>query len=382
MKKRILYGLAPLALIAILWTYGTQMIGEASGETATLADSTQIEAGPADSTLTDSVAIDSAKTDSAARKIDAILVETAPATSGSISSYLRFKSTVETEAAVEIYPQISGQVERIIAEEGDRVVKGDTLLLIDDAQLQLAAREAQVDLDHFQGNFARVEEMFRRKLISDQEYENKCYELNQARLRWKRADLELNHAIILAPFSGVISERQVQTGARVGSSTRLFSLIKLDDMIARVFIPGQYMVEVGENQEAHLTSSFLGDRQFQGWVKRISPVLDPQSGTFKVTVGVRDRWEFLRPGVFVDVQIVTDTHSEAVLIPKQAVVYDGKERYVFVVEDDRARKIHLEAGYENGEFVEALSAIEPGAPIIVVGQNGLRHHTRVKVGSV
>ena len=97
---------------------------------------------------------------------------------------------------------------------------------------------------------------------------------------------------------------------------------------------------------------------------------------------MRDRWEFLRPGVFVDVQIVTDTHPEAVLVPKQAVIYDGKERYIFVVEDDRARKIPLEAGYENGEFVEALSAIEPGAPIIVVGQNGLRHQTRVKVGSV
>ena len=381
MKKRILYGLAPLALIAILWTYSTQMIGEASGET-TAADSAQIEAGIVDSTLTDSVAVDSAQTDSAAHKVDAILVETEPATSGSISSYLRFKSAVETEAAVEIYPQIGGQVQQIVAEEGDRVAKGDTLLLIDDAQLRLTAREAQVDLDHLQGNFARVEEMFRRKLISDQEYENKCFELDQARLRWKRAALELNHAVICAPFSGVISERQVQTGARVGSGTRLFSLIKLDDMIAKVFVPGQYMVDVGENQEAHLTSSFLSDRQFQGWVKRISPVLDPQNGTFKVTVGVRDRWEFLRPGIFVDVQIVTDTHPEAVLIPKQAVVYDGKERYVFVVEDDRAHKIQLDAGYENGEFIEALSAIEPGAPIIVVGQNGLRHQTRVKVGSV
>ena len=224
--------------------------------------------------------------------------------------------------------------------------------------------------------------MYKRQLISEQEYENKCFELDQARLRSKRAELELSHAIICAPFSGVISERQVQVGARVGSSTRLFSLIKLDDMIARVYIPGQYVVDIGENQEAHLTSDFLGDRQFQGWVKRISPVVDPQSGTFKVTVGVRDRWEFLRPGVFVDVQIVTDTHPEAVLVPKQAVIYDGKERYIFVVEDDRARKIPLEAGYENGEFVEALSAIEPGAPIIVVGQNGLRHQTRVKVGSV
>jgi len=381
-KKRIFYWLAPLSLIAILWTYGTQMTTAASGATTALTDSTQVADSTAARALTDSVTMDSSQTDTQERKLDAILVETAPATSGSISSYLRFKSTVETEAAVEIYPQISGQIEHIVAEEGDRVAEGDTLLFIDDAQLQLTAREAQVDLDHLQGNFTRVEEMFKRKLISDQEYENKCFELNQARLRLKRATLALNHATICAPFTGVISERLVQVGARVGSATRLFSLIKLDDMIARVFVPGQYMVEIGTNQEAHLTSSFLGDRQFRGWVKRISPVVDPQSGTFKVTIGVQDRWEFLRPGVFVDVQVITDTHPDAVLIPKQAVVYDGKTRYIFVVENDRARKIQLEAGYENGEFIESLSTIEPGAPIIVVGQNGLRHQTRVKVGNV
>ena len=107
----------------------------------------------------------------------------------------------------------------------------------------------------------------------------------------------------------MITERYVQVGARVGPSSKLYDLIKLDDLIARVFAPGQYLTTVGSGQQALITSDFLPDKQFHGWVKRISPVVDPRSGTFKVTVGLHDRWQYLRPGLFVNVRIVTATHT-------------------------------------------------------------------------
>jgi membrane fusion protein (multidrug efflux system) len=328
----------------------------------------------------DSTRADSARVDSLTRKpLEAVPVEVALARQGDISAYLVFNSTVETEAAVEVYPQISGLVERIAVEEGDRVGEGQALLHIEDEQLRLAAQEAQVNLEHLETGFRRTEEMFRRRLISDQEFENKKYELEQARLRYQKARLELEHATIHAPFSGVITQRHVQVGARVGPSAKLFELIKLDDMIARVFVPGQYLTALRQDQDAVINSDFLPGKRFQGWVKRISPVVDPKSGTFKVTVGLKDRWEYLRPGLFVNVQIITDTHRNAVLVPKEAVVYDGGDRYVFAVEDTVASRIRLDAGYEDSRSVEALSAIEPGIPVVVVGQNGLKDGARVRL---
>jgi len=377
MRLGLLFGLC-----AVLWNCGGgQEEGEPGEEGTAGADSTLADSTLTDSTLADSTLADSAAADSAAqvKKIDAIPVETMPATQGAISSYLLFNSTVETEAAVEIYPQISGLVERIVAEEGDRVEEGDTLLFIDDDQLRLAAEEADVNFAHLEKGFERTEEMSRRKLISKQEYENKRYELDQARLRRERANLELEHSIIRVPFSGVITERHVQVGARVGPSSNLFSLIKLDDMITRVFVPGQYLMAISADQEAVISSDFLQGKRFEGWVKRISPVVDPKSGTFKVTVGVRDRWEFMRPGIFVNVQIITDTHEKAVLIPKQAIVYDGGDRFVFVVRDSTASRVKLDGGFEDGESIEALSEIEPGTPVIIVGQNGLKDQAKVKI---
>ncbi|MCE2449584.1 MAG: efflux RND transporter periplasmic adaptor subunit [Candidatus Latescibacteria bacterium] len=163
---------------------------------------------------------DSTAADSLSKPIEAIPVEVALAHTGEISAHLLFNSTIETEAAVEIYPQISGLVKQLNVEEGDRVEAGDTLLSIEDKQLRIAAEEARANYDYQQTSFKRTETMFERNLISDQEFETNKYNFEQARLRLARARLELEYAEVIAPFSGVITERHVQVGARVGPSSK------------------------------------------------------------------------------------------------------------------------------------------------------------------
>ena len=152
-------------------------------------------------------------------------------------------------------------------------------------------------------------------------------------------------------------------------------------MIARVYVPGQYMNAIRLDQRVFVQAEFLDSLRFEGWVKRISPVVDPKSGTFKVTVGVTDASRQLRPGIFIEVQIITDTHLQATLLPKGAVVYDGGARYVFAVRDSLATRVKLHAGFENSQFVEALSGVEPDEAIIVVGQDGLKDGAKVRVVS-
>ena len=104
-------------------------------------------------------------------------------------------------------------------------------------QLRIAVEEAQANYQYQQTAFKRTEAMFERNLISDQEFETNKYNFEQARLRLERARLELEYAEVIAPFSGVITERHVQVGARVGPSSKLYDLIKLDDLIAAYLRP-------------------------------------------------------------------------------------------------------------------------------------------------
>ena len=340
--------------------------GDGSGEeeVSAIADSTSTESADADG------------------ERQAVPVETEPAIVGDISSYLLFSSTIETEAAVEVYPEVSGLVRRVAVEEGDHVAADETLVALDDDQARLEDLESQVNLRHLEAGFERMDEMYSRQLVSSQTYEDKQFELEQAKLRRARAKLALEHTVVRAPFSGVITSRNVQLGSRVAQSTKLFDLVKLDDLIAQVFVPGKHLSEVETGQSVEVESHYQEGVVFDGQVKRISPVVDPRSGTFKVTVGLGDNWRDLRPGIFVNVRIITDTHRDAVLLPKQAIVYDGGERYVFVVADSVANRVQVDAGFENAHHVEARALVQAGESIIVVGQSGLRDSTTVRVMNV
>lgn len=307
-------------------------------------------------------------------------VETAPVTRGPISAFLTFNTTLETEAVVDVFPQTSGQVEALLAEEGQIVKEGDPLLKIEDRELRVDADESTITYEHQRQGAARIEELFKSNLINKQEYDDNRYQLEQARLRNERAKLRLSYATVRAPFAGVIATRETQVGARVGTGTKLFSLVKLDDIVARVFVPGRYLTVVAEHQKAIVTSEFLPNRTFTGWVKRLSPVIDPKSGTFKVTVGVRsEKPNDLPPGLFVGVRIITDTRASALLVPKRAIVYEGGERFVYTIVKDRAVKRKLAVGYEDPDHLEVLAGFEVGTPVIVLGQNGLKDGSAVRV---
>ena len=344
------------------------------GESSAAGDGSEEERAATDSTSTEAADADGER--------QAVPVETEPAMVGDISSYLLFSSTIETEAAVEVYPEVSGLVRRVAVEEGDHVAADETLVALDDDQARLEDLESQVNLRHLEAGFERMDEMYSRQLVSSQTYEDKQFELEQAKLRRARAKLALEHTVVRAPFSGVITSRNVQLGSRVAQSTKLFDLVKLDDLIAHVFVPGKHLLEVEPGQSVEVESHYQEGVVFDGQVKRISPVVDPRSGTFKVTVGLGDNWRDLRPGIFVNVRIITDTHRDAVLLPKQAIIYDGGERYVFVVADSVASRVQVDAGFENAHHVEARSLVQAGESIIVVGQSGLRDSTTVRVMNV
>lgn len=355
------------------------LVGLLTGATAFLTGCGSAEGGDAEAKTADKSDNADAGKEKEKKKAEPIPVQIASVSRGPIAATLAFNSTLETESTVDLFPQVAGQVEELLVEEGDFVKAGDPLIKIDEREWRVDADEAFVNLEREKANFARSESLYERNLINQQEYENARFQLEQMRLRHERAKIRLDHATVRAPFDGVISEREVQVGARVGNNTKLFSLVSLQDMVARVFVPGRYLPEVAQDQAATITSEFLPDRSFAGWVKRISPVIDPQSGTFKVTVGLNNPERDILPGLFVKATIVTEEKAAALLVPKRAIVYDGGNQFIFTVKDGEAHRLALNPGFETAETIEVLSGLEEGDPVIVLGQSGLKDEAPVKV---
>lgn len=310
---------------------------------------------------------------------DLIPVETTTVQTGTISSFILLSSNLETEKMTDVYPRVQGLVDEIYVEEGEFVKKDQVLMKLEADEYALAEAKAKVENDQQQNLYERSQAMFDKQLLSKEEFEQARFQFEAKKIQWQQAKLNLDYTSITSPISGVIGERLKRQGDRIQPADKLFTVINTDEMIAVVHVPEKEIGRIVKGQQAFLTSDNLSSRRFSGWIKRVSPVVDPQSGTFKVTVGIRNEENKLCPGMFVNVHIITDTHTDVVLVPKIAIVYESEAMHVFVVRDSLAHKITLDAGYQDYEKVEVRNGIAANEPVIVVGQAGLKDKTKVKV---
>ena len=309
----------------------------------------------------------------------AIPVEITRLTTGQISSFLLYSSTLETEQTVNVYSRIAGLVEEIYVEESDRVQKGARLIQIEKDEYVLAERKARLEYEKLLADYNRLKALQAEELLSEEEFLTAEINMKQAEIAWEQAKLNLEYTTVTAPISGVIGDRLVNLGDRIQTSTNLFTIANLNEKIVRLYVPQSEFAKCYKNQTAKVTTDVMAGTKFNGYVKRISLMIYPQSGTFKVTIAVKDPQNKLRPGMFVNAELIVDTHENAKLIPKSALIYENERTYFFIVSQDSSQKLELKKGFEDAEKVEILNDLEAGTQIVVLGQNGLKDGSRVKI---
>jgi len=361
-----------LLLLFSVFIYFSCTVSDEKAESNDTTDSTKVEENSED------------KAENGKEKekdLELIPVEVTEIKKGTISNYILLSTNLETEVQTDVFPRIQGIVKKINHDEGDYVKSGQVLMELEADEYVLAEQRAKLNYKKQQADFDRLKSMFSEDLLSKEEFEQARYATEGLEVDWKQADLNLSYTKIKSPISGVIGDRFRKTGDRIQPTDKLFSVINTKEMIAIVYVPEKEISRVKKGQTAFITSDNLQNKRFAGWLKRVSPVIDPASGTFKVTIGVKNVDNALRAGMFVNAFIVTDVHKDAVLIPKTALVYENEAMSVFVVKDSLAHKITLDVGFEDHEKIESLDGIAEGDKVIVVGQAGLKDKTKVKIVS-
>lgn len=312
-------------------------------------------------------------------QLPTMAVAVAAATLGDIATYYQATATLDPDKSADILARVSGVVERIVAEEGDVVAEGQILLHIEDDEYRHRATMARVDLEKQRARFARAKKIFEQGLSSAEDFDAIRTDTASAEAALELAELELSYTDVRAPFAGHVVSRLVDQGQTVSNGTPLFTLADMHRLLARVYIPAKEFRSIRADQPVELIVSSTGDR-LTGRIDLVNPLVDPSSGTIKVTVEVADYPPSTRPGDFVELSIVTDHHSDSLLVPRVAVVDERGRQTVFVVGDDKvARQREVEVGFEDDERAEVLSGLEVGDLVVVQGQRALRDGQPVSV---
>lgn len=314
-------------------------------------------------------------------------VQVAVLEQGPIESVLRFSTNLEAEAEVEVLAEAARQVRQLLVEEGDEVRRGQLLLRLQDDEQQTAVEKVESELRKVRREYDRQQRLFEQGFLSEEDFSNATYQIEQLELSLDEARRELSYTEVRAPIAGTVTARLVNLGDHVTPNQPLFHLVDFDSIVARVFVPEKELPRLRPGQETRLSAPSLGEEAYVGTIERISPVVDPQSGTVKVTVAL-PRKEGLRPGLYVDVELVTEVHEQALLVPKRALVYDQTQIFLYRLQGGpdgkKVERLELRPLLEDKTHVEPAGVsggepLQPGDRVVVAGQAGLKDGADVRL---
>ena len=308
-----------------------------------------------------------------------IPVEVKDVMRGDISAYYSNTATLEAVAEANIVSKVRGIVQEIKVEEGDEVRAGQIIAKIEDDQYRIEAERAKATMDRLYNDYQRNKELFEKNLTSAEAYENSRFEYESQKSAYELSLLNYEYTSIKSPITGVISERLIKLGNMIGTDQQVFRVTDFDPIQAILHVPEHERSKIDKGQRAELLADAIPGKTFTGKVERISPVIDPQTGTFKVTVYMDRDQDQLRPGMFGRVKIVYDTRVNTRMIPKAAVMSVDETQSVFVIKDSVAFRKIIQTGYVNGSNIEVLEGLEDGEIVVTTGQGSLSDSTRVNV---
>lgn len=311
----------------------------------------------------------------------AIPVEVAYAGNGEISAYYSSTATLEADEEARVVAKVRGVVKELRVEEGDFVNAGEILAQLEDEQLEIEAQRAKATMDRLYNEFRRNAELYEKNLISAEQYENAKFEYEAQKSAYELANLKIEYSQIRAPISGVVSERLIKVGNMINTDEEVFKITDFDPLLAVLHVPEHEMNKLQKGQTALMHFDAIPGESFRGQVLRVSPTINPETGTFKVTISISDESRQLKPGMFGRVRIVYDTRPNALLIPKNAVITEDGLSSVFVITNNMAYRKPVNTGYVNGNNVEILNGLNKADTVVTIGQSSLQDSALVEIVS-
>lgn len=316
------------------------------------------------------------------RQEEAVPVEVVSLQTGPIEAVLRFSTNLVAEKQVQVLARAPGLITRLSVEEGDDVDLRQMLLSLENEEQHVQVKRVANDLDRAQQAFQRQQSLRERGVVSEEAFQTAQYDLKRLELLKKDAARALRYTVVRAPIAGTLTRRMINRGDTVTISQPLFEITDFDSIVAPVFVPEKDFAALRVEQSARIVTqarartdalapSDDARQRFTGRVARIAPLVDPTSGTIKVTIGV-PRTTGLMPGMFVEVELITAVHESAVLMPKRALVYDNDVPYAFVVDGDRVRRKRVDIALENRDHIEPREGFLAGEQVVIAGQVGLK----------
>lgn len=315
-----------------------------------------------------------------------------------------FTGTLAPKSQYVVAPKISGRLERLLVNIGDRVNRNQLIAVLDDEEHGQQVRQAEADLLVAQANLEeskssmdmakreleRVEELHKRGISADSELDaakgNEAtqearYKVAQAQVANREAALEaakvrLSYTKITASWeeganTRVVGERFVHQGAMLTPNAQILSILEIDPLLAIIHITDKDYFRLKTGQIALISTDAFLDQTATGEIVRIAPLLKETSREARVEIEFSNPEGLFKPGMFINVQIEFTTHEQATVVPVSAVVRRDNRQGVFLadMENSVALFVPVKVGISTSELAEIVEPTDFSGYVVSLGQH-------------
>ncbi len=309
----------------------------------------------------------------------AISVKAAIIKKESVQETIFSNGTLLSNEEAELRSEISGRITEIYFSEGKNAFKGDLLVKINDSEIQASLKKNRAKEKLASDREFRLRQMLEKGLTSQYEYDIALEELNSI-----KADIEYNEAMlakteIRAPFSGIIGLRYVSPGSYIAPEKIIATIQSLNPLKAEFSVPQKYSGMIKPGKEIIVKT---GGKSYNAKIYAVEPKIDLTTRTVKVRALVPNANYELKSGSYTEIEVITDTRTEAVVVPSNTIIPDIDGEMVFVYRNGKAEEKRVKSGLRTDEGIEIISGLNFGDTLIVSGIIQLKGGAPVKLSSI
>lgn len=290
------------------------------------------------------------------------VVKVEPLQKTEISRVVEFSTNLQGYETMSIAPSVTGKIEEIFVEVGDKVKKDQMLVRMDQMQLNTT----KLTFANLTTNMERMESLYAAGSISQQNYD-------QAKLSFEQTKENLEfleeNTFVKARFNGVISAKNYEDG-ELYAGQPILVLTQVETLKAYINIPEQFFPKVKAGMKVNIVSDIYPDQVFQGTIEIIHPTIDASTHTFQAKVRIPNGKDLLRPGMYVRTSMSMGKEN-TIVVPYQSVLklIGTNERYVYVNNKGVAKRVFVKLGQRFDDMIEITGeGINEGVELVTVGQ--------------
>lgn len=352
------------------------------------------------------------KTGTDRMSIPAVAVEITAVRKDTIRDVGLFTGTLFPKSQFIVAPKISGRLEKLLVNIGDRMKRDQLIAVLDDEEYAQQVAQAQATLQVAQANLEealssseiakrgleRAHALHKKGLAADSEldaaqaafkaqdakYKVAVAQVAHTEAALKAAQVRLSYTQIRISWKNgyalrVVGERFVDEGAMLTPNAPILSILEIHPVIAAIYLTDKDYFRVKKGQKAVVTSDAFPDRTFSGEIARIAPLLKETSREARIEIEVPNPDEFLKPGMFINAQIEFANKNNVTVIPVSSVVKRDSQQGVFLA-DTQNKKVNfvpVRLGIVSGEWAEVVEPASLSGFVVTLGQHLLRNGSTI-----